>query len=189
MPDGQVDDFAPVSGDEFRPALAKLWTMLIVFALMIPAGALAAFGWWFQVPLFGGRVLSAKAGIVGLLAIPLGMFLVMVGGVLLALAKRLVIGTDRVQLLSRGRVAIEIPFRNVAAVFASGEGNAGAVGLQLLDRKDPATRVPSWTRDRYEIQVLTYGKPLKLIHDAVNKRFQEYRASAGEGSTAACDDS
>jgi hypothetical protein len=183
MPNGQVDDFAPVSGVEFRPALAKLWMMLIVSALMIPGGALAAYGWWFQVPLFGNRVLSTKAGIVGLLAIPLGMFLVLIAGLLLALAKRLVIGTDRVQLLSRGRVAVEIPFRNVAAVSASGEGNAGVVGLQLLDRNDPATCIPSWAKDRYEIQVLTYGKPLKEIHDAVNKRFQEYRVNVVEDPT------
>src|SRR5262249_5435858 len=164
-----------VSGDEFHPALGKLWAMLIVFALMIPAGAFAALCWWFQIPLFHGIVLTTKAGIVGLLAIPLSMFLVLVAGVLLAGAKKLVIGDDRVQLISRGNIAIEIPFRNVAEIYAQGEGNAGVVGLKLRDRDDPATRIPSWTKDCYEIQVLTYGKPLEFVHAAMDKRFQDYR--------------
>ena len=167
-----------VSGDEFDPALGKLWALLIVSALMIPAGAVAAFCWWLQIPLFHGIVLTTKAGIVGLLAIPLGMFLSLVAGVLLAGAKKLVIGDDRVQLISRGQVAIEIPFRNVAAIYAKGEGNAGVVGLKLHDRNDPATRIPSWTKDCYEIQVLTYGKPLEFIHAAMDKRFQEYRTGS-----------
>ena len=42
--------------------------------------------------------------------------------------------------------------------------DAGVVGLKFHDRNDPATRIPSWTKDCYEIQVLTYGKPLEFIH-------------------------
>ncbi len=168
---------SPVSGDEFQPALGKLWLMLIVFGLMIPVGAFAAFCSLFQIPLFRGIVLTTKAGIVGLLAIPLGIFLVLVVGFLLARAKKLVIGGDRVQLISKGRVAVEIPFQNVAALYVNGEGNAGVIGFKLRDRNDPATLVPSWTKDSYEIQVLIYGKPLTSMHAAVEKRFQEYRQS------------
>ena len=172
-------EFLPVEGEALSPAIGKLLVMLLVFALMIPGGALAAYFWWYQVPLHG-MVLSAKAGIVGLLAIPLAIFLVLVMGVLLAGAKRLVVGKECVQLLSRGRVAVQIPFRNVAAVYAEGEGNAGVVGLQLRDRNDLATRVPSWTKDRYEIQVLTYGKELTQVHSIVKRRFEEY---AGESAS------
>lgn len=168
------NEISPVDGDEFRPALAKLWVMLISFALMIPVGAVAALCWWFQLPLLHGVVLSAKAGIIGLLAIPLGMFLVFAMGLLLASAKRLVIGEDRVQLLTRGVVAVQIPFQNVSAIDMNGEGNAGVVGLQLCDLDAPALRVPSWARDRFEIQVLTYGKSLKHVHEALDKRYREY---------------
>ena len=170
-----LEGFAPVPGEEFRPALGKLWAMLVVFALMIPAGALAASCWWFQVELPGGMVLSAKAGIVGLLAVPLGVLLVLVMAALLASAKRLVLGANCVQLLSRERVVVHIPYRNVAETYASGEAGAGVVGLRLRDRDDPATLVPSWTRDRYEIQVLTYGKPVESIHRALNERLAEFR--------------
>jgi hypothetical protein len=180
MAEPRPDPPSFVSGNEFRPARGKLWGMLIVFTLMIPAGAIAAFCWWLQIPLLHGIVLTAKAGIVGLLAIPLGMFLALVAGILLASAKTLVIGDDRVQFISRGQVAIEIPFRNVAAIYANGEGDAGVVGLKLRDRHDPATRVPSWTKESYEIQVLTYGKPLEFIRAAVDKRFQAWRTGAGE---------
>ena len=65
---------------------------------------------------------------------------------------------------------------NVVETDASGEAGAGVVGLRLRDRDDPATLVPSWTRDRYEIQVLVYGKPLRDIHQALNRRLAEFRA-------------
>jgi hypothetical protein len=171
--------FAPVKGEEFRPALGKLWTMLLVFALMVPAGAFAAYSWWNEVVLPGGMVLTAKAGIVGLLGVPLGLLLSLVMAALLASAKRLVIGADCVQLLSRGRVVVHIPYRNVAETYATGEAGAGVVGLRLRDRDDPATLVPSWTKDRYEIQVLVYGGRLESIHRALRKRLAEYRSDRG----------
>ena len=176
MAGDRPEEFAPVTGEEFRPALGKLWTMLLVFLLMAPAAALAAFLWWYQVELPGGKVLSAKAGIVGLLGVPLAIFLSLVMLALLASAKRLVIGENSVQLLTRERVVVHIPYQNVAETYARGEAGAGVVGLRLRDRADPATLVPSWTRDRYEIQVLTYGKPLDSIHQALLRRLAVFRA-------------
>ena len=176
MAGDRPEEFAPVTGEEFRPALGKLWTMLLVFLLMAPAGALAAFLWWYQVELPGGKVLSSKAGIVGLLGVPLAIFLSLVMLALLASAKRLVIGENSVQLLTRERVVVHIPYQNVAETYARGEAGAGVVGLRLRDRADPATLVPSWTRDRYEIQVLTYGKPLDSIHQALLRRMAAFRA-------------
>ena len=176
MAGDRPEEFAPVTGEEFRPALGKLWTMLLVFLLMAPAAALAAFLWWYQVELPGGKVLSAKAGIVGLLGVPLAIFLSLVMLALLASAKRLVIGENSVQLLTRERVVVHIPYQNVAETYARGEAGAGVVGLRLRDRADPATLVPSWTRDRYEIQVLTYGKPLDSIHQALLRRMAAFRA-------------
>lgn len=161
---------------EFRPALTKLWMMLIVFALFIPGGAVAAVAWWFQIPVAPGFVLNTKAGIVGLVAIPVGLLLAIVMGALLATARTLIIRADRVQFLARGEVTIEIPFENVESIDAQGEGNAGVVGFQLRDRNDPATRVPSDVKDRFEVQVLTYGKSLNQIHEAVNQRYQKYLA-------------
>jgi hypothetical protein len=150
--------------------------MLLVFALMVPAGALAAYCWWFGIEFLGGRVLTAKAGIAGLVAVPLGAFLVLVAAALLASAKDLVIGADCVQMLSRGRVVVHIPYRNVSETYVSGEGAAGVVGLRLRDRDDPAMLVPSWTKDRYEIQVLTYGKPLEHVQRALNERLAAFRS-------------
>jgi hypothetical protein len=164
---------------EFRPALGKLWAMLLVFALMVPAGAFAAYCWWYEVELPGGMVLSAKAGIVGLLGLALGAFLTLVAAALLASAKRLVIGASCVQLVSGGRVVVHIPYQNVAETYATGEGTAGVVGLKLRDRGDPATLVPRWTRDRYEIQVLVYGQRLESIHQALNERLEAFRAGRG----------
>src|SRR5262249_22093153 len=161
-----------------RPTLGKLWAMLVVFVLMVPLGALAAYCWWYEVP-FLGRFLTAKAGIVGLAAVPLGALLAVVAAVLLASAKPLVLGADCVQLLSRGRVVVHIPYQNVAEVYAKGEGGAGVVGLRLRDRADAATLVPSWTKDRYEIQVLTYGKPLEYVYQRLSERLAAFR-SAGK---------
>jgi hypothetical protein len=171
-----LEKFTPVSGEEFRPALVKLWAMLLVFLLMVPGGALAAFLWWYQIELPGGKVLSAKAGIVGLLAVPLAVFLSLVGVALLASAKRLVIGEHCLQLLSRQRVVVHIPYQNVAETYARGEAGAGVVGLKLRNRADAATLVPSWIKNRYEIQVLTYGKPLDSIHQALVRRLAVFRA-------------
>src|SRR5690349_764033 len=113
MTQARREEFAPAGGEEFNPARGKLWAMLLVFALMVPAGALAAFAWWYEAELVDGRVLTAKAGIAGLLAVPLGILLALVAAALLASAKRLVIGEDCLQLLSRGRVVVHIPYRNV----------------------------------------------------------------------------
>jgi hypothetical protein len=176
----RLEEFSPASGVEFRPARGKLWTMLLVCALMVPAGALAAYCWWYGIELLGGRVLSAKAGIAGLVAVPLGAFLTLVAAALLASAKHLVIGEGCVQLLSRGRVVVHIPYHNVAETYARGEGAAGVVGLRLRDRNDPATLVPFWTKDRYEIQVLTYGKPLEHVQRVLSERLATFRAGEGE---------
>ncbi len=151
--------------------------MLLVFALMAPAGALAALAWWYEMELPGGIVLTAKAGIVGLLAIPLALLCVLVMAALLASAERLVIGEDCVQLLSGGRVVVHIPYHNVAETYASGEAGAGVVGLKLRDRADPATLVPPWTRDSYEVQVLVYRESLESIHRALKKRLAQWRAA------------
>jgi hypothetical protein len=170
------EEFTPVSGEVLKPALGKLWTMLLVFLLMIPAGALAAIFWWYQIELPGGKVLSAKAGIVGLIAIPVAFLLILIMMALLASAKQLVIGEKCIQLLSRGRVVVHIPYQNVAETYATGGDGAGVIGLKLRDRDDPAMLVPFWTKDRYEIQVLIYGKPLAYIHKAVNERLAAFRA-------------
>jgi hypothetical protein len=106
---------------------------------------------------------------------PIGVFLALVMVALLAMAKRLVIGENCVQLLSKGRVAVHIPYKNVEAVTADGEGAAGVVALKLRDGQDPATLVPSWAKDRYEIQVLVYGKQLEEVHQAVKQRFEAFR--------------
>lgn len=177
MTQDRLEEFASVTGEEFRPARGKLWTMLVVFALMVPAGGLAAFAWWDQVELPGGKVLSAKAGIAGLIAMPVGVLLALVMLALLASAKTLVIGANCVQLLSRGRVVVHIPYANVAETYATGEDAAGVVGMKLRDRNDPATLVPSWTRDRYEIQVLIYGKPLTHMHQVLKAHLAAFQAA------------
>jgi hypothetical protein len=177
MAQDRPHEFSQADGEILRPALGKLWGMLIVFLLMIPAAALMAYCWWFQVELPGGKTLSNKAGIVSLLAIPLALLLVLVPVALIASAKQLVIAANCVQLLSRGRVVVHIPYENVAETYAKGQGSAGVVGLRLRNRDDPATLVPSWTRDRYEIQVLTYGKPLESVHKAVSQRFSKFSTS------------
>jgi hypothetical protein len=176
MSQDRSEEFAPVSGVEFKPAVGKLWGMLLLFALMVPVGALAAYCWWYEVELIAGKVLSAKAGIVGLLTVPLGLLFMLMAAAFLASAKRLVIGDKCVQLLSKGRVAVHIPYENVAEAYARGEGAAGVLGLKLSDRNDPATLVPFWTKDRYEIQVLTYGKPLQHVHQVLAERLAAFRS-------------
>src|SRR5262249_3070304 len=164
---------------EFSTARGKLWSMVLVFALMVPVGGLFAYAWWHQVELPGGKVLSTKAGIVSLLAMPMGVLLSLIGLALLASAKRLVIGENCVQLLRRGRVVVHIPYQNVSETYAKGDGAAGVVGLRLRDRGDPAMLVASWTKDVYEIQVLIYGKPLDALHQALNQRVTAFRAARG----------
>jgi hypothetical protein len=171
-------EVTPITGIEYRPALAKLVLMMIGFALMVPAGAFFSICWWLQIPFINGKVLSTTAGIVSLLAMPMGSLLFLVPLFLILSAKRLVIGADRIQLLSRDNVAVQIPFHNVVETYFNGEGNAGVVGLRLRDRNNPETIVPSWTKDRYEIQVLTYGKTLQEIYNAVTGHFHEYRSKS-----------
>ncbi len=177
MTQDHVEEHSPAPGEEFRPALGKLWMMMLVFAVMVPIGGLVVYAWWFQVELPGGKVLSTKAGIVGLIAMPVGAFLSLIAMAFLASAKHLVIGANCIQLLSKGRVVIHIPYQNIAETYATGQGTAGAVGLKLHDRNDPATLVPSWTKDRYEIQSLTYGTPVTHLHQVLNARLAEFRAA------------
>jgi hypothetical protein len=171
------ENLQPVAGDEFAPALGKLWGMLLVFLLMIPAGAIAALCWWLGVELPGGRVLSDKAGIAGLIAIPLGGFLALVIAAFLLSAKRLVLAEHCVQMQSRGRVAVHIPYANIAHTSASGEAGAGVIALRLRDRQDPETLVPTWTKDQYEIQVLVYREPMDAIFKRLNERLAAFRVA------------
>jgi hypothetical protein len=178
MSQDPLRDFTPVTGEEFRPARGKLVGMFLLGVLMVPAGALMAYAWWHQVELPGGKVLTSKAGIFGLIGIPLGVVIALAAVGFLALAKKLVIGDDCVQLLKGERVAVHIPFQNVAETYAKGESGAGVVGLRLSDRADPATLVPSYTRDRYEIQVMTYGESLDNIHRMLQGRLAKFRGGA-----------
>jgi hypothetical protein len=75
MTQDRLKEFPQADGDVLKPALGKLWAMLIVFVLMVPAAAMLAYCWWYEVELPGGKFLSNKAGIVSLLAIPLAIFL------------------------------------------------------------------------------------------------------------------
>jgi hypothetical protein len=150
--------------------------MLLVFALMVPVGALAGYFWWYDVELLGGRVLSAKAGIIGLLAVPLGLLFGLLMVAFLASVKHLIIAENCVQLLSRGLVVVHIPYENVAETYARGEAGAGVVGLKLRDRDDRATLVPSRTKDRYEIQILVYGKPLEHVHQVLKEQLAAFRS-------------
>jgi hypothetical protein len=179
MTQNRSEDFAPTDGEVFKPAVGKLFGMLIAFVLSVLGGGFAAYAWWTEMVLPGGMVLTGKAGIVGLIWVPLGAFLALVMVGLLATAKRLVIGADCVQLQSRGRVAVHIPYANVAGTYANGDGGAGVVGLKMRDRHDEATLVPSWTKDSYEIQVMTYGKPVDEMHRIVKKRLSEFRTRSG----------
>jgi hypothetical protein len=176
MTHDRLEQFAPATGKEFKPALGKLWAMTVVFALIVAAGALAAYAWWYEVELPGGRFLTAKAGIAGLVAAFVAIFLVLVGVAFLASAKRLVIADTCVQLLSKGRVVVHIPCQNVGETYTTGDSTAGVVGLTLRDRGDAATLVPFYTKDSYEIQVLVYGKPLEHIHQVLSERLAKFRA-------------
>jgi hypothetical protein len=178
MAQDRLETFDPVVGDEIRPALGKLMGMLLFCLVMMVVGAVIAYSWWFEVELFAGKTVSTKAGIVGLLVIPLGALLALVALALLASAKKLVIGSDCVQLHSKGKVAVHIPYANVADIYATGSDGAGVVGLMLRDRLDGATLVPSRTKDRYEVQVMAYRKPLQEIHQLLKQRLTEYRARA-----------
>ncbi|HEV3237530.1 MAG TPA: hypothetical protein VGZ25_11110 [Gemmataceae bacterium] len=178
MAQDRLETIDPVVGEEIRPALGKLLGMLLFCLAMMIGGALIAYSWWFEVELFAGRAFSTKAGIFGLLAIPIGALLALVALALLASAKKLVIGADCVQLHSKGKVAVHIPYANVAETYASGTGGAGVVGMRLRDRQDGATFVPSWTKDRYEVQVMSYRKPLQEIHQLLKQQLTEYRARA-----------
>jgi hypothetical protein len=109
----------------------------------------------------------------------LGGLLVLVAAALLASAKRLIIGANCVELVSKGRVVSHIPYQNVAETYAKGEGGAGVVGLRLRDRNDAETRVPAWTKDRYEIQVLIYGKPLEYVHHTLTEQLTAFRTRGG----------
>lgn len=175
----RLEQFSPASGEEFRPATVKLWGMLIVFAMMVPVGAVMSYCWWYQLVLPGGRVLSAKAGVVGLLGVPLAVFLVAVMAALIATAKRLVIGENCVQLLSKDRVVVHIPFQNMAQIGVTGDKDSEKVVFVLRDRNDPATLVPLSTKDRYEIQCMIYGKPPGFILQTVSQQHSKYSSVGG----------
>src|SRR2546423_1627491 len=129
MATDHIEVMEQVSGEEIRPALGKLWGMLLVFLLMIPVCAFMAYCWWFEVELIGGKVLTAKAGIVSLLGIPLAILLVLVMFGLLASAKRLILGDECLQLISRDRVVVHIPYQNITETYAKGGDGAGVVGM------------------------------------------------------------
>jgi hypothetical protein len=130
--------------------------------------------WWTRYEFPGGKIFTPAAGIASLAVIPLGALLALVMFALIATAKRLVISDACVQLLSKGRVVVHIPYANVAGTDAQGEAGAGTVAFILARRDDPGTLVPSWTKDRFEVQSLVYGRPPEVIHQAVQEHLKRY---------------
>src|SRR5262249_46048016 len=92
---------------------------------------------------------------------------------------RLVIASDCVQLLAKDRVVVHIPFANVAEVLTTGDDAAGTVVLVLRNRENPATLVPVVTKDRYEIQSLTYGTSPKRIAESIQRELTKSRGAVG----------
>jgi hypothetical protein len=168
--------FDPVIGEEILPATGKLLGMLLLFLSMMVAGATIAIYWSFEIEMFSWKVPSTKEGIIGLAAIPIAASLSLAIIAYLDSAKKLVIGADCLQLHSKGRVAVHIPYANVVETFAF-ENNLSAdvVGFKL--RQDAAMLVPG-TKDGYEIQVGLFRTSLHQLHDLLNQRLMEYRTRA-----------
>ena len=142
-----IHDVAPVSGRVVSISGSKLLVCIALLCLAFILGVVNIWAWWTEtdlpLPLFGGRNRNVAA--------ITGAFMVVIAALFLPIAifysfarEKLILGSDRLQIVYSDKVSAQIPYRNIARIAIADDEGVAFLGIDLKDPDDADTLVEAW---------------------------------------------
>ena len=170
----KVSNVEPAKGVVIpRSALKTLGTLAFLLVMLV-GGIAIVWAWWTEtgLPLPSGVVhINMVGGIAGILAAAIGAVLLPLIGLLLFVGEKLIVASDRLQIVQMGKVVTQIPYRNIANMLLGNDEGVEFIGIDLHDLDDSDTFASgcnfqsSKTSDGWHFRLLGgYQKGLAEIH-------------------------
>jgi hypothetical protein len=179
----------PVAGDVIPRSTAKMVGGIAFTAIIFVAALFIIWAYFtgFELGLPSASVqvnwLGAFLAFVGVVLAPL---IILGLGFMLLTNRRIVLGSDRLQVLQRlggaDKVTTQIPYRNIANLACDTDEGARFLGIDLVNVDDGETFA---TDSNFAREKSTYGwhfrvfggyqKDVRTIHDMLARRLQDYR--------------
>jgi hypothetical protein len=142
-----IPNVVPVSGQVILVSSFKLVVGIALLCLALVVGIVAIWGWWtgtnLPLPLLGERNRNTGAVTGAFMVIIATLFLPIT--VLYAIAReKLIVATDRLQIVQNGKVCVQIPCRNIACIAIGNDEGLAFLGIDLKDPDDAETFAEGW---------------------------------------------
>jgi hypothetical protein len=142
-----MPNVVPVSGQAVPVSGFKLAAGIALLCLALVLGIVLIWAWWkgidLPLPLFGERNRNAAA--------IAGAFMVVMAALFLPIAiiysfarEKLILGTDRLQIVQYGKVCVQIPARNIARIAIDHDEGVAFLGIDLKNPDDVETFAEGW---------------------------------------------
>jgi hypothetical protein len=142
-----IPNVVPVSGQVIPVSGFKLFAGIALLCLALVLGIVALWAWWtgtdLPLPLLGER--NRNTGAIT------GAFMVVIAALFLPIAilyacarEKLILATDRLQIVQNGKVCVQIPSRNIARIAMDDDEGAAFLGIDLKDPDDADTFAEGW---------------------------------------------
>jgi hypothetical protein len=137
-----IPNVAPVSGQVIPISGFKVVAGIALLCLALLLGIVLVWAWWtgtdLPLPLIGkrnpnaGAIAGALMVVIATLALPIA--------ILYSFAReKLILATDRLQILQNGKVCVQIPSRNIARIAIDDDDGVAFLGIDLKDPDDVET--------------------------------------------------
>jgi hypothetical protein len=142
-----IPSVMPVSGQVIPASGFKLVTGIALLGLALALGIVLIWAWWtgtdLPLPLVGERTRNTGAISGAFMVVIAALFLPIT--ILYALAReKLIVATDRLQIVQNGKVCVQLPCRNIARIAIGNDEGLAFLGIDLKDLDDAETFVEGW---------------------------------------------
>jgi hypothetical protein len=142
-----IPNVGPVSGQVIPISGFKVVAGIALLCVALLLGIVLIWAWWtgtdLPLPLLGERNRNAGAITGALMVAIAGLFLPI--AILYSFAReKLILATDRLQVMQNGKVCVQIPCRNIARLAIDDDQGVAFLGIDLKDPDDVETFAEGW---------------------------------------------
>lgn len=177
MADNLEKQLRPVEGEIVRDSpLKTLALCLLAIFVLAPLGAAMVWAWWVEAS-FVNKQISWYGALIGVVLVLGGICAVPVSVFAFFRRNQLIFGKDFLQLVRGEKVAVQIPYQNIAQVgLDDAEVKGKFLGIDLRDLNESQTLcpVPEITKNsfgwHYTLDDESWTVPLAKIHEEIVRR-------------------
>jgi hypothetical protein len=185
MSDNREMQFRPVEGRIVRDSpLKTLALCLLAIFVLAPVGVGLVWAWWMDVS-FGAIHVSWYGVFIGVVLVLGGICAVPASVLCVIRRSHLILGKDCLQLVRGEKVAVQIPYENIAQVrLAEVEVLGKCIGIDLHDLDESQTLCPDAAATKnslgwhYALRDESWTMPLVQIRDQIVKRLPSNPSSS-----------